>query len=577
MLDVKGSSHQANDRLLTDETGGLGHPVSLNYGSTATVTAFATGTLTVGGLTGMTANAVGTLLSLRQAGIAGNNGVFVITAYNSVSSVSVADVNGYYPDPKTGFIDWYQWNSGNTATIATWVDGLATITGGANFTANSVGNFITITNAATPGNNGTFLITAYNSSTSVSCVIAGGTAPDYGVGGSLGSGTVNWIERYSYSLNDDLDFERSDRSYIKGVNYDQPVPSYTRPDLALTAIPKNLSNIYPLDEKLLNVNRLWYSAAVASTNTKITLSTSPLPNLPHASTSNLTGIPCFDVAPYVGDYTSCGVSITNATTGADLYVLAGAHAGEKIFGVTNNGASTAPTSVEVVFYSVPIGSDPSSSSTAYTWEAGQPTSINLVYGYGERGDMLDLNCLRSTPALGIISDAALQNQINNIYSYDGTTNGLTNISSVLTNKTAYYPFSYLGGGAADTVVAALNILNSQIGNDTFSGPQSIITSGNTITQSLQNLANAIGSSGVTRYIERLSTNISANVSHLLPGNASYTQDGTNNGKGLAVFWRGILRDPGTVATGDDYAETDTTHITPYSKWNQNDHVNYWVI
>ena len=576
LLDIAGSEHQANDRLLTDETGGLGHPVSLKYGKTATITGFSSGSLTVGGLSGFAAPAdVGTLLSLRLAGIAGNNGVFVITSVTDASDVVVADVNGYFPDPKTGYIDWYQWNSGNTATIATWVDGLATITGGGNFTANSVGNYITISNAATPGNNGTFLITAYVSPTSVSCVIAGGAAPDYGVGGFLGAGTVNWIERYAYSLNDDLDFERSDRAYIKGVNYDQPVPSYTRPDLALTAIPKNLYNIYPLDEKLLNVNRLWYSATVAATNTKITLHSAG--NLPHASAANNTGIPCFDVAPYVGDYTSCGVSITNATTGADLYVLSGAHAGEKLFGVTQNGASTAPDYVEVKFYSVPIGSDPSSSSTAYTWEAGQPTSINLVYGYGERGDMLDLNCLRSTPALGIISDAALQQQINNIYSYDGTTNGLTNISTLLTNTGNYYPFSYLGGGAADTVVAALNVLNSQIGNDTFSGPQSIIHSGDTITASLQNLANAIGSSGVTRYIERLSTNISANVSHLLPGSASYTQDGTNNGKGLAVFWRGILRDPGMVATGDDYAETDTTHITPYSKWNKNDHVNYWVI
>jgi hypothetical protein len=53
-------------------------------------------------------------------------------------------------------------------------------------------------------------------------------------------------------------------------------------------------------------------------------------------------------------------------------------------------------------------------------------------------------------------------------------------------------------------------------------------------------------------------------------------DGTNNGRGLFVFWRGVLRDPGTVANGDDYQETSTTSITPYAKLNKNDHISFFV-
>lgn len=564
LLDVAGSERQANDRLLTDETGGFGSPVILNSGTAATITAFGAGTLTVGGLTGQSITSIGSLLSLRGAGIAGNNGVFLITANSSATVDGVAASSGYFPDPNSGSLEWEQYNAGVGASITTVVGGIVTITGVLNMTQNSVGHFVTISGASSSGNNGTFLIVSYISATSVTYANASGVASD------ANDPNIVWVERLPYSLNDDIDFERSDRTYIKGVNYDQPVPTYSRPDLILQPIPKNLYNIFPLDEKLLNVNRIFYSAAVASTNTLITITSSG--NLLHASSTNETGVPCFDTAPYVGDYTSSYVEITNTSTGAELFVIAGGHAGEKVFGLTEAGGSTSPNSVEIHFYSVPVGGNPASASTAYTWEAGQPTTINLVYGYGQRGDLLDLNCLRSTPALGIVSDANLQQQIDNIYSYSGASYGLTNISTLLTNTGNYFPFSFLAGGAGDTVASALNVLNSQIGNDTFTG--GLLTSGSTITASLQTLANAISGSSVLRTIERLASAIPANTAHTLPGGLTYVQDGTNNGKYLWVFWRGVLRDPGTVANGDDYQETSTTSITPYMKINKTDHITY---
>jgi hypothetical protein len=566
-FDVRGSTYLNDNRILTDETAGLGLPVVLASGSSATISAFSSPSLTLTGLSGQSAASVGSTIVLSYAGLTGNNGAFTVTSYVSATSVVVSDASGFFPDPNSGSIEWAQYNAGVAASITTVTSGVATITGLLNMTQNSVGHFLTISGAATSANNGTFLIVSYISATSVT--VSNGAA----VASDGNNGAIGWTERNAYVLNDDLDFERTDRSDIKGVKYDQPVPSYYRPDLALRSIPKNLTNIVPLDSKLLNVNRIFYSASVASTNTSITITSAG--NLKHASTSDLTGVPCFDVAPYVGDYTSCYVGINNTSNDSEVYVLAGPHAGEKVFGVTENGASTSPNTVEVHFYSVPVGGNATTQSTAYTWEAGQPTTINLVYGYGERGDLLDLNCLRSTPALGVVSDAAIQNQINNIYSYDGTASGDTNISAYLTNTGNYFPFSYLAGGASDTVIAALNVLNSEFGNMTFTG--SILTSGSTITQALQSLSNAVTGTTVVRYIERLASSVSANTSHLLPGGATYTLDGTNNGKYLFVFWRGLLRDPGTVANGDDYAETDTTHITPYSKLNAHDHVTYITV
>jgi hypothetical protein len=46
--------------------------------------------------------------------------------------------------------------------------------------------------------------------------------------------------------------------------------------------------------------------------------------------------------------------------------------------------------------------------------------------------------------------------------------------------------------------------------------------------------------------------------------------------GLAIYTRGLLRDPGSVINGDDYAETDSTHVTFYGLQKAGDHINYYI-
>lgn len=655
LLDVAGSERQANDRLLTDETNGFGSPVIINNGSAATITAFGAGSLTVGGLTGQSASSVGSQISFREAGLSGNNGVFTVTSNVSGTSNVVADASGYFPDPNSGFIEWEQYNSGNLATITAASAGLVTFGGLLNMTANSVGHFLTVTGAATSGNNGTFLIVAFNNSTSVQVSNASGVFPD------ANSGALVWVERLPYSLNDDLDFERSDRTYIKGVNYDQPIPVYTRPTLTGVNVDANLSNIAgkTLDAFARNVNRGQFNWPVEQVLTDIYGSGS----LKHADSVNQTGVPVFDTGPFTSDWNSCYVEVTNFLTGDELEVQTGLHKGEKIFGQTYNGSSTSPNSVEIHWYSAPPGSNIVTSSTAYTWEVGTatgtntgstavsvtpstngqaavtgltggtftgadvgnwqnfsgftnasnngyfvivsvqstsaitiqnhaavgethaatwteynflvPTFVDLTYGFNQRLDQLDQNAFRFPLVSGLTADSDLRQDIIDLQSTGGWADGTTNLSTYLTNTGNYFPFSTLPGGAGDTVVSALNALNQQIGNRTYTGPY--LTNGQTITASLQALSNAVSGTTVVRYIERLSAAVPANTSHLLPGGATYTLDGTNNGKFLWVFWRGLLRDPGSVANGDDYQETNTTHITPYSKLNANDHVSYFVL
>jgi len=654
LLDVAGSERQANDRLLTDETNGFGSPVILNSGAAATITAFGTPNLTVGGLTGQSASSVGTIISLRLAGIAGNNGTFYVNANTSASIDILTDASGYFPDPNSGALEWEQYNAGIAASITTFVGGIVTITGLQNMTQNSVGHFITISGAASPGNNGTFLITNFISATSVSYANASGVAAD------TNDPNILWLERLPYSLNDDLDFERSDRSYIKGVNYDQPVPTYVRPTLIGEPVFANLLNIAgkTLDAFARNVNRGQFKWPVETVLTDI------YGSLKHSDNVDQTGVPVFDAGPFTSDWNSCYVEVTNFLTGVEMYVLAGPHAGEKIFGQTYNGTSTSPTSVEIHWYSAPPGSNIVTSSTAYTWEIGaltgtntgttavtvtpgangtsaitgltggtfttgtdvgnwlnfsgflnasnngnfviisvqsttavtvqnhaavsethastwaeyaqsQKTFVDLTYGYNERLDQLDQNAFRFPLVSGLVADADLRLSIDDILSTAGWADGTTNLSTYLTNTGNYYVFSTLPGGAGDTVVSALNALNMQIGNRTYTG--TILTSGQTITASLQALSNAVSATTVLRTIERLAAAIPANTAHTLPGGLVYVLDGTNNGKYLWIFWRGLLRDPGTVANGDDYQETSTTSFTPYSKLNKADHISYITV
>lgn len=558
-------------------------------------------------------------------------------------------------DETAGFGQAVAGQTGATASITAAGGGLITITGLTGMTANSVGRFLTVTGAATGANNGTFLITNFISATSVQYANASGVAPDGN------NGAISWTERDPYTLLDDVNFERTDRTKIKGVNYDQPIPTYQRPTAVGTNVDANLSNIAgkTLDAFARSVSRGQFNWAVETTLTDIYGAGS----LKHADATNTTGVPVFDAAPFTSDYNSCFVGVTNALTGDELEVLTGIHTGERIFGLTYGGASTSPNSVEIRWYSAPNGADITTSSTAYTWEQGAataktgttavtivagangasaltgltaggfvngdvgtwltvsgasnganngtfviisvqsatavtvqnhaavsegptaavtwtqhlatvPTLVDLTYGFNQRLDQLDQNAFRFPMVSGLVSDADLRQDIMDIQSTIGITDGSTNISTFITNTTANYVFFTLPGGAGDTVVAALNALNFQIGNRNYTGPY--LTSGQTITASLQALSNAISNSSVTRYIERLASAVNANTSHLLPGGATYVLDGTNNGLHLWVFWRGLLRDPGSVANGDDYQETDTTHITPYAKINANDHINYFI-
>ena len=458
--------------------------------------------------------------------------------------------------------------AGTAASVTTINATDVTITGLTGMTLQDVGNFLQISGAASAGNNGVFLIDTYISATSVTIVNTSAVAPD------ANNGALVWTERYPYSLLDDLNYERTDRTLIKGVPYYDPVPTYQRPTAIGTPVPANLSNIAgkTTDAVAYNVNRAFFGIPVSPGNNHVTITS--FGNLKHADAVNETGIPCFDAAPFTGDWTSCYVHLVDGYQGGiEFVVLSGPHAGERVFGQTYAGSSTSPNSVEIHFYSAPFNVYYASAATPYTWEVGQDGYINALYGYNERLDELDQNAFRTVPALGVLTDAQLSGEITDIFQQLGTSDGYTSLNGFLTNLTQYFPFYYLN--ATPTVVSALNILNQQIGNTTFTG--SYLVNGETVTYNLQALSNAISASGVIiRTIERVTSNITRNTPHTLPAGLTYILDPTNNGQHLWVTARGLLRDPGPASGNNDYAETSTSQITFYYEIKAGDHINYFT-
>jgi hypothetical protein len=101
------------------ELGGHGENFS---GTTATTTAFAANKVTLGNLSGMTPDVVGS--SITITGSAANNGTFPVTDYVSATSIKYLNAGGSSPDANSGAIHWNLVNVPTAFSGQVEVDGL---------------------------------------------------------------------------------------------------------------------------------------------------------------------------------------------------------------------------------------------------------------------------------------------------------------------------------------------------------------------------------------------------------------------------------------------------------------------
>jgi len=271
--------------------------------------------------------------------------------------------------------------AGQTGVVASIVVGVSVVVSGlTGMTTNSVGRFLEISGANTIGNNGTFRILSFINATSVTIENLSGAT-------DANNGSIHWVERLPYTLETDLNYIRTDRAAIKGVGYSQAIPTYIRDSDTTQLIPANLANIAGKTTDATSL--LYYIRSIdipVTTGDTYILYESP-GNLPYAYAVDLTGIPVSDGYDSGNDNATEAV-IVDDSNGAALRVLAGAYAGQLIYGRIRGGISGVDgDSFEVEFRSVDDGYD-LSTSVAYTWEATQSDSIGLFYPYRERIDRL---------------------------------------------------------------------------------------------------------------------------------------------------------------------------------------------
>jgi hypothetical protein len=205
-----------------------------------------------------------------------------------------------------------------------------------------------------------------------------------------------------------------------------------------------------------------------------------------------------------------------------------------------------------------------------------PNNWSFFAGDRYRLDQYSETADRTVLIGGVSGNAEVTQDINDILDFIGAADG--DSTPTLTNTGNYYIYSDLADASDTNLEEIVNTINQEVGNRDYSAlALSSVTGladGQTITESIEYLALAIGESSMTRVIERLTSEVTKNTEHTLPGGNTYT---LGSGQHMWVFWRHLLRDPGTVANDDDYEETSTTSITPYTKILSGDHINYMIL
>lgn len=295
--------------------------------------------------------------------------------------------------------------TGASASVSAVLSGKATITGLTGMSSLSVGRILVLSGASTGANNGAFRITDFFSSSTVNISNTAAIAPD------ANNGAISWVEREPYTLEDDINYRRTNERLIKGTTvWSDPIPTYVRPTDTLTDVPANLTNIATktTDAKSIFEPRSQESVSVSSGSSFITIS--DIGNLKHADSVDITGIAVTDGYDSGNDRGAFVVivdaNIDGYGDGAELVVLNGAFAGDNIFGKTRAGSSTSPDSVEIEFFSRPQNDWSIGAETPYTWEADQTTLINVGFGYRQRLDLLDENAIREAYIRGSLRDTA---------------------------------------------------------------------------------------------------------------------------------------------------------------------------
>lgn len=329
------------------------------------------------------------------------------------------------------------------------------------------------------------------------------------------------------------------------------------------------------------------SVAVSPTASGVLVTTSTQ----YATSSDRRGLPIYSSA--TGTYYDEGgndrvvrVDILDASNDQEFTGSNGEVVFGRLWDGLDAGGTGDGTDVFVHFYTV---------SGTYSWDAGDPSDIRIVYPQRKiLSEMDEWDWLRTDFISSWEGDVELVEDISNLWSFTGSGDGVTD--PTWTNTTTYYlldgnptdletAINDINDGVGDrdytdglvltddqTITASLDALNVAIGDRNYT-EENYVTDGESLTSSIDSLDQALWdlyttvsgiSSGGEKYVYTTSSVITKDTLWPLPYGITYTQysSDTQPGRYMDVYVDGQLLAADYATLGDnDYEETTTSGIT----------------
>jgi len=316
-----------------------------------------------------------------------------------------------------------------------------------------------------------------------------------------------------------------------------------------------------------------YTVSGTSTGILLTSGNSTVYNKAYATATDRTGgssgaLPIFSSVS--GDYWDeggadrvCRVDVLNSSNDSQMQDTNGNTIYAKLHDGADNSGTGDGTDVYVRFYANDAVCDLSTVT-------GTVTSVYFIVPERRRmTDVEEYEWQRTDFVSSWEGDVELLEDIMNLWSYTGASDGIDSTAGSWTNATGNYPLS----GNPSDLQAASDALNDAAGDRTYT-EQNYVTDAESFADSLDALdqqvkdnADAIAAGAADKYVEEVSGDITAGVEHSLPNGLTYTPDATvgQEGSNMDVYVGGQLLAADTGAAGvnadRDYGETSTSGIT----------------
>ena len=304
---------------------------------------------------------------------------------------------------------------------------------------------------------------------------------------------------------------------------------------------------------------------------------------PYAEPTDRRGLPIYASTTNSGSYWDeggtdnvCRIDVINMDTDSEFVTSSGATVYAKFHDGADFGGSGDGTDVYVRFYA---------NDAPYSLENDNVDSVGVVYPVRRvMNSVSEYEWLRTSFAAGWGGDWELVDDISNLWLYTGASDNVSSTTGTWTHTEAYY----LLQSDPSSLHSAVDVLNNGIGDRSYT-QDNYITDGENLTLSIDKLdielktvADSVSAGIGDKYIESVSSDITANTAHTLPSSITYTPDSTTGqeGKNMDVYLDGQLLASDTGANGvnadRDYGETSSTTVTFRFKVYTGQNITYVV-